>query len=179
MTKIQIAQYSIQQFELNTKLFAILFQKTPSHMVKWRLKEDQWNMLEIVGHLIDEEIEDFRLRTKMAIEKPGQTPHSIDPVGWVEDREYANQDFDKQTKLFLEERAKSLTWLQSLDLKTVPWKNGYEHPARGFLDAWFYFTNWLAHDHHHIRQINRLQYAFLREQVGKDLAYAGNHEVFK
>jgi len=179
MQQNQIAKFILQQLKANREIFARLFQKTTPEMVQWRLKADQWNMLEIVGHLIDEEIEDFRLRTKWTIERPNTSPPPIDPVGWVLSRAYSQRDFQSQVDTFNLEREKSITWLASLDLESIQWNSGYAHPKLGHLDAWHYFTNWLAHDHHHIRQINRLHYGYLREIVEKDLYYAGNHLVFQ
>lgn len=179
MNQFEIAAHIIQQLKANQSIIAQLFQKTTLEMIHWHSKPDHWNMLEIVSHLIDEEIEDFRLRMKWTIEKPGTPPPLIDPEGWVTSRAYDQQDFQSQVNTFKLEREKSIQWLESLNLHSVQWNSGYKHPKLGHLDTWHYFTNWLAHDHHHIRQINRLQYAYLREVVGQDLYYAGNHLVFQ
>jgi hypothetical protein len=37
-----------------------------------------------------------------------------------------------------------------------------------------FLCNWLAHDQHHIRQLNTLQHEYLREKTGEDLKYAGD-----
>ena len=36
-----------------------------------------------------------------------------------------------------------------------------------------FLNNWLAHDYHHIRQINAIQYDFLKSSSGEALNYAG------
>jgi hypothetical protein len=35
-------------------------------------------------------------------------------------------------------------------------------------------ANWLAHDYHHIRQVNRRLYEYLQFKSKANLAYAGN-----
>ncbi len=71
-------------------------------------------LLEIVSHLLDEEREDFRTRTRHLLEKPGDPFAPIDPEGWVSARDYIHQEFEQTLQFFLEEREQSLQWLQSL-----------------------------------------------------------------
>src|SRR6186713_2999568 len=107
----------------NQKTFAALFQGIPSEEITWRPKPEKWNLLEIVCHLYDEEREDFRARLKHVLESPGAPLPSIDPVGWVTERKYLQQDYEDRLKKFLEERTQSVAWLQSLS--NPPWYNAY------------------------------------------------------
>ena len=39
----------------------------------------------------------------------------IDPVGWVKSKDYINQDYEEVLQKFLEERKRSVEWLNSLE----------------------------------------------------------------
>ena len=129
-------------------------------------------MLEIVCHLLDEEVEDFRTRTKQVLEDPKKALPPIDPVGWVKQRKYIEQDFEETLARFIEERDNSLRWIRSL--KIVNWDNAYQHPKFGPMTAKLFISNWLAHDYLHIRQILYLKRGFHEATSEESLAYAGN-----
>ena len=163
--------YIIGELARNREVYRNLLEGLPSELYSWKPQPEKWCLLEIVCHLYDEEREDFRTRVRQTLEKPGTTPPPIDPVGWVSQRQYFEQDYDSMLRQFLDERATSVRWLQQL---TAPqWDNHYEHPKLGALSAKLFFTNWLAHDYLHFRQITRLKYDYLRQTTGESLAYAG------
>ena len=59
---------------------------------RWRPADGAWSILEVVRHLGDEEVEDFRMRLRMTLERPEEDWPGIDPEGWalgkrIEDRE--------------------------------------------------------------------------------------------
>jgi hypothetical protein len=82
------------------------------------------------------------------------------------------QDYAAKLAEFLDERAKSVAWLELLS--NPQWSNAYQHPKLGPLSAELFLANWLAHDYIHIRQLNRLTFEYLQHQSGIDLSYAGN-----
>lgn len=96
----------------------------------------------------------------------------IDPQGWVKARDYAGQSFSEKVNGFLLERETSISMLRALE--KPDWNNTYHHPALGAFTAYQFLVNWLAHDYHHIRQINRRLYEYLKHQSPADLSYAGN-----
>ena len=138
----------------------------------WKQNPEKWCLLEIICHLYDEEREDFRTRTKQVLESPELLLPKIDPVGWVIERKYLQQNFSEKLKDFLSEREQSVKWLQSL--KNPKWENAYNHPKLGKMTAKLILTNWLAHDYLHIRQITKLKYDHLKSKSDADLSYAGN-----
>ena len=148
----------------------LLSGKTGSEYL-WRPEPGKWNLLEIVCHLLDEEREDFRDRVKHTLENSLAAMKPINPVGWVLERNYASQDYEKTLRSFLSERSDSVAWLQTLT--HANWENAHRHPKLGTLSARLFLVNWLAHDYLHIRQIIRYNYQFLQEQTGMDLQYAG------
>lgn len=82
------------------------------------------------------------------------------------------QDFTEALQQFLDARAASLQWLGALE--DPSWENSYQHEKMGPLSARFFLENWLAHDHLHLRQINRRKYEYLRAHVTNALDYAGD-----
>lgn len=161
----------IQKLASNHNIFKTLFSNLQPEEITWKRKEEKWCLLEILCHLYDEEREDFRTRVRYCLETPNLTLPEIDPVGWVKGRQYMQQDFATKLTAFLAEREASIAWLQGLE--NPEWSNGSIHPRFGPRTAAFFLHNWLAHDYLHIRQITRLQYDYLGEQGGIDLAYAG------
>ena len=72
---------------------------------------------------------------------------------------------------FLAERDASVDWLWKL--VDPPWGNVHDHPKLGPMSAEQFLVNWVAHDMHHIRQINNLRYGYLASVSSKPLDYAG------
>lgn len=162
----------IKGLEKNKKVFEALLDVPHDDLIRFKPKEDSWCFLEIVCHLIDEEVEDFRARvnhTLVSLESPFK---SISPRTWPYDRKYLNQDFNVKSNEFLQEREKSIHWLKNLPASN--WNQEFIHPDLGKISAKRFLHNWLAHDYLHIRQLNALKYAFLEKRTGQDLTYAGN-----
>ena len=140
---------------------------------RWKPAPTEWSMLEVVCHLYDEEREDFRQRTRLALEDPSQEWPAIDPPGWVTTRRYAERDLAVTLDAFVAERQASLAWLQSLD--APDWDRGRRHPAGFTLHAGDLLLSWLAHDLWHIRQLADLHREYLGAVAAPpyDIGYAG------
>ena len=164
--------YIIRELEKNKYVFKELLKNLDSKIVYWKSDPHKWCLLEIVCHLQDEECEDFRTRLKTTLENNGQEFIRIDPAGWVSSRRYIEKDFKTELNEFLIEREKSITFLE--ELVEPKWDNFYEHPKFGNLSAELFFTNWLAHDYLHIRQITKLKFDYLATSTNEKLNYAGD-----
>ncbi|WP_343487820.1 DinB family protein [Allomuricauda sp. d1] len=162
----------ISEFQRNKLTFENLLGELSNEIIRWRASAKRWCLLEIVCHLLDEEVEDFRARTKHALESPELPLKSINPVGWLQERNYLEQNFEETLKKFLFERQVSIEWLKSLE--NPNWENAIENADLGKISAKSFLFNWLAHDYHHIRQINAIKRDYLKFTSGDDLAYAGN-----
>ena len=162
----------IQELSRNRNVFKELFSGLTEEEYLWKTEPNKWCMLEIICHLYDEEREDFRTRTRQVLESPEKSLPPIDPAGWVKERGYMQQNFEKKLDAFLKERDQSVDWLQSL--KSPKWDNAYNHPKFGPMTAKMFLSNWLAHDYLHIRQITRLKYDRLGQITDETLNYAGN-----
>ncbi len=161
----------ISELKRNKGVFSAFLKETSEQQYLWKPEPSKWCLLEVACHLYDEEREDFRARLKHVLENPELPLPPIDPLAWVSDRSYLQQDYNKVVSNFLKEREKSVEWLKSLE--SPKWENTYAHPKPGKLSASIFLANWVAHDDLHFRQITRLKYGWLREMAGEDLSYAG------
>ena len=162
----------ITQLSANQSVFKSLLAGLREQEYLWKSNPEKWCLLEIVCHLYDEEREDFKTRVKHVLETPDLALPSFDPVGWVMERKYIEQDYSNKLNEFLKERDRSVIWLRSL--ADPPWSNAYEHPKFGKMTAKMFLTNWLAHDYLHIRQILNLKFEYLKKVTGETLVYAGD-----
>ncbi len=161
----------ISELLRNKDIFRSLLIGLPIEQYKWKPSHDKWSLLEISCHLYDEEREDFRTRTKYVLELPEHPLPTFDPIKWVEERSYIQQDFNSMTAKFIMERELSVEWLQSL--ANPNWENAYEHPKFGKMTAKMFLTNWLAHDYLHIRQIISVKFDYFKQISNESFAYAG------
>ena len=155
----------------NKNIFKSLLNDTTEAGYLWKQNPKKWCLLEIICHLCDEEREDFYKRTKHLLETPRKPFSPIDPVGWVQERKYLEQNFDRKLQEFLALRQQSVEWLQALE--SPPWENAMKHPKFGLMTAKLFLSNWLAHDYLHFRQIVKLRYDYLQQHTQENLTYAG------
>jgi hypothetical protein len=162
----------IQQLDENRKSFKALLSDLSPKLVHWKPEEDKWSLLEIVCHLYDEEREDFRTRVRSVLTDPAKPLPKFDPIKWVKERNYKQENYDQKLRDFLVEREDSVTWLRSLS--DPAWDNEYRHERLGPMSAELFLNNWLAHDYFHLRQIVKNKYLYLKEHVITSLDYAGD-----
>jgi hypothetical protein len=144
----------------------------PPEQFRWKPAPDKWSILEVLCHLGDEEVDDFRTRLDLTLHRPGAAWPPIHPSAWAVERRYNEQDPAVALRRVLEERERSLAWLATLS--DPDWEKGYQHPQAGLIRAGDLALSWAAHDLLHIRQIDRLHYHWL-EQEGQPYSpdYAG------
>lgn len=127
---------------------------------RWRLPSGGWSILEVVCHLKDEEMDDFRQRLRLTLEDPAREWPKMDTEAWVTERRYQERSLKPELDAFLAERRKSLDWLRGLE--APDWSRAHAHPRLGSMAAGDLLVSWVAHDLLHIRQIARLQYEYAR-----------------
>ncbi|MBK7672708.1 MAG: DinB family protein [bacterium] len=143
-----------------------------SSQAAWRPAPDQWSLLEIACHLLDEEREDFRVRLDYTLHRPGEAWPTIDPTGWVRSHDYAGREFAATMAAFAEERGRSLDWLRAL--RDPDWDAAYQHPRLGVIRAGDLLASWCAHDVLHLRQMARWHWRRLQDEAGPfGTGYAG------
>lgn len=139
---------------------------------RWRGPGDAWSILEIVSHIADEEVEDFRTRVDLTLSNPDAPWPPIDPEGVAVERRYNENDLAAVTARFLEERAASVEWLRGL--RDPDWTNTFNHPSIGVIRAGDILASWAAHDVLHLRQIAKRRFQMIERDAGEyRTRYAG------
>ena len=140
-------------------------------VLRERENEKRWSPLEILAHVRDEEIEDFRARARAAFSGEALVLN-LDPEGWVTSRRYNEMDPGAVYLDFARERAESCRWLETLDVKDF--SRGVEHPKIGVLRMGDFIAAWRMHDLLHMRQFaTALAVAAGRRMKGWRMDYAG------
>jgi hypothetical protein len=140
----------------------------------WRARppDGGWSILEVVVHLLDEEVEDFRPRVRLMVEDPTRAWTPIDPEGAVLARRYNERDPAEVLRRFRDERVASLAWLRGLS--NPRWENSSVRPNGHVLRAGDVMASWPAHDARHLTQIaKRLYWLAARDGAPYDVGYAG------
>ncbi|GAB5523770.1 MAG: DinB family protein [Roseivirga sp.] len=163
--------YIVNQLEKHKAVIPALLTTASQGAHLWKASPDTWCLLEVVCHLVDEEIDDFRTRLKTALAPEIHPFIPINPVAWVSEHSYMEQDYQQKVTDWVAEREKSLNWLKSLE--HPDWNSAFVHDQLGPMTAGKILANWLAHDYMHIRQILRIKHAYLAETSEQDLSYAG------
>lgn len=143
-----------------------------SEQAHWKPRPEDWSLVEVMAHLYDEEREDFRARIKLIFADPEQSWPGIDPEGWAVERRYNERQLGDVLNDFLEERQRSIDWLNSLE--APDWDLAGTHPLGFSMAAGHLLAAWVAHDFLHIRQMNALLYKWTVQQVKPyTVMYAG------
>jgi len=128
-------------------------------LARFRPAPGKWSILEILGHLVDEERLDFRARIESTLARPDDAWPAIDPERWVREQDFNAHTIDALLTSFLTERRRSLAWLAGLH--GADWGLAHRHPTLGDFTAASLLCAWAAHDVLHIRQIGGVLYAHL------------------
>jgi hypothetical protein len=125
----------------------------------WRPAPGKWSIVEVINHLYDEEMSDFRLRLHILLKRPKDPWPPMDPEAWCRDRRYNERRLFESLETFTVERNKSIEWLG--ELTDVDWDLCRDHSRLGPLHAGDLLAAWVAHDYLHIAQMARLHTAYI------------------
>src|SRR5262245_60410456 len=128
MTTIQ-PDNIIRRLEHFGAAFPALLEGVTIDDARWKPPSGAWSILEIVAHLGDEEVEDFRARLTLVLKDPTEPWPKLDPEGVAVSRRYNEMDLGTCVRRFVDERRKSVAWLRSL--KNPDWSLAYVHPKFG------------------------------------------------
>ncbi len=163
----------VDRLENFARVLPVLVHSTPDIDALWRPPSGHWSILEIVCHLADEEVEDFRTRLHLTLENPERPWPPIDPEKAAVDRHYNSQNLTEAVARFVGERNRSVEWLGSLS--QPDWNQAHVHSRFGAIAAGQILAAWVAHDQLHLRQIAKRFYELGARDArpyGND--YAGN-----
>lgn len=131
----------------------------PEEQARWRPEPGKWSILEVINHLYDEEMSDFRLCLHILLNRPKDPWPPMAPEAWCRDRHYNERRLFESLETFTVERNKSIQWLG--ELTDVDWELSREGPKPGLLHAGDLLAAWVAHDYLHIAQLSRLHGAYI------------------
>jgi hypothetical protein len=155
----------------NGQAIQALVRGVPDEHARWKPGPDDWSMLEVINHLYDEEIEDFRAHLDLILHHADEPWPPIDPQGWVTARRYNERSLGESLRNLAGARQESLAWLRGLS--APDWQAAYPTPF-GEITAGDMLASWLAHDVLHLRQLVELQWAYADRLVQPyDVRYAG------
>ncbi|MCC6564583.1 MAG: DinB family protein [Chloroflexi bacterium] len=162
--------YCVEQLTTNAQTIEALCAGLPADHARWKPDAGRWSVLEVMGHLVDEEREDFRPFITTTFQGKPKTPH--DPGAWILERGYNQRDLGGLVTQFREERDRSLEWLHTqadADWSTaVPFSKWFGFRAGDVL------ASWVAHDLLHLRQLVELKYGYIAIALARyDIQYAG------
>ncbi len=168
-------KFLLQRLDDFERVLPALVSNLSDVQMRWKPPSGNWSVLEIVCHLCDEEVHDFRARLMATIDDPSQKWPEIDPEKTVVDQQFNQRDPADAIEQFVFERKKSLTWLRSiLDHASVNWNVAYQRSKFGPIKAGDLLASWVAHDQLHTRQIaKRIFELTVRESPTFSIAYAG------
>lgn len=159
------------QFAENPKRFRALLAGVTTEQARFKPSAGSWSMLEVINHLYDEEIHDFRSHLDFILHPEGKQWKPIAPQAWVKLRKYNRRTLAPSLENFLRERRRSIRWLDSLG--KVDWDTKYVSKF-GTMKAGDMFACWVAHDGLHLRQFAELHRALVEQAVKPyKIGYAG------
>lgn len=147
-----------QQMARQAEAIRALAQGISDEPARWKPSPDHWSILEVINHLYDEEIEDFRTHLDLILHHPSDPWPSIDPQGWVTERRYNEREIAESLGSFLDARKESIAWLGGL--ASPNWDAAFQ-ATWGQITAGDMFASWAAHDLLHLRQLVELQRAYV------------------
>lgn len=151
-------EFFMSRMSANVDTIVSLTKGVGEEQARWRPAPDKWSILEVIGHLCDEEQFDFRTRIDSTINQPGEEWPPFDPLQWMSERNYNEGILEETLQTWIDERRRSIEWLHALS--SPDWNKSYTHPAIGELRAGDLLAAWLAHDMLHIRQLAGLHAAY-------------------
>lgn len=132
----------------------------PPEEARRRPAPEAWSALEVLGHLIEEERNDFRPRLEVVLFRPEQPWASVEPASAPAAPDYNQRDPEDLVNEFMNERQRSVVWLDRIK-ETANWEATYQAPF-GLIRAGDLLAAWVAHDTLHMRQLVELRYACVR-----------------
>ncbi len=162
----------LAELESNAETIRALVNGISQQEAQVKPAPEAWSILEVVSHLYDEEINDFRPRLDIMLHRPTEPFAANDSAAAVTERSYNERDLAEMLEAFLAERRKSLAWVKGL--ANANWDVSYTTPWRT-LTAGDMFTSWVAHDTLHLRQLVELRHDLIvRLSQPYDTDYAGD-----
>ncbi|MBO6512950.1 MAG: DinB family protein [Phycisphaerales bacterium] len=164
----------IERLERFLTTFPALIEAFAPEDLTWKPDAMSWSVHEIICHMADEEVLDFRTRVLSTLTDPSKPWPPIDPVGIAITRDYPSLDRATELNRWINDRTQSISLLRTLE--SPDWSSAHQHPKFGPMIAIDLLAAWSAHDALHARQIvKRLHQLASRDAGPKSTTqYAGD-----
>lgn len=163
---------AIKQLRQQGQAITALASGLTDREARWKPDSSNWSILEVLNHLVDEEVLDFRRHLDHLLHTPEDPWPEIDPGGWVIEKKYNETQLEKTLQTFRTEREKSIAWLH--EQSRPNWGSAVNF-SWGSLNAGDMLSSWLAHDLLHLRQLIELRYSLTLSACEPfSVEYAGN-----
>ena len=144
----------------------------------WRASEEDWSILEIVCHLIDEDLDDFGTRLRLLLESPESDWPKVEPQAVANERGYRDRKLSTVLCEFMAVRRTKIGWLRTMidaDYEVEARHPALNHPVHGAMSAGSLLASWCAHDALHLRQVAHRLHQLTDFRAGDhDIGYAGD-----
>lgn len=144
----------------------------------WRPTEQDWSILEIICHLMDEDLDDFGTRLRLLLESPDSDWPMIDPPAAATNRGYRDRNPASAIREFAAVRRTNVEWLRTTvaaDYSIAARHPRLDHPRFGAMRAGDLLAAWCAHDALHLRQLARRLHQLTDLHAGEHrTGYAGD-----
>lgn len=158
------AEYCIESLAHFPKTLSVLIRNADAHTLSRRGHDTiGWSIVEILCHLADEEVEDFRVRLELTLTDPSGAWPGIDPEGVAVSRAYRQQEPQQALRRFVSAREVNVRWLRLLD--APDWSSEHTHARFGSMRAGDLLASWAAHDWLHLRQITKRLFESVQTEV--------------
>ena len=149
-----------------------LVKDLPADQARWRPAEGGLSILEIVGHLCDREVHEFRPRLDLTLTAPERPWPRVETADGLGELNYIERVLEREAERFQRERLKSVQWLKGLG--AANWTSTHEDPKLGPGRAGDLLVSWASHDALMTRAIASRTYDLCqRDAPGFTSAYAG------
>lgn len=122
--------------------------------LQWKPAMDRWSISEVLSHLADAEVNAFRERVRLMMEKNDPPIEGYDQEAAYAAGKYSGQKGREALKLFCHERDRSLSFLRYVSPAVLARKG--QHAKIGPITVAQIMNEWAFHDLGHIRQIAEL-----------------------
>ncbi len=167
--------FHVRALERFPALLCSLVEEVDASAMRWKPDAKSWAIVEILGHLVREEREDFKPRLERTLRDPTEPWPTMDPQGDV--ATFMDIEGDPQAFLndFMSERQRNLAWLASLGpLDAIDWTSAHHHPKGFVVRAGDLLSAWPDHDTLHARQIIKRRHQLIERAAGEyTCIYAG------
>lgn len=142
----------------------------PSEWLSFRERPDGWTALDVVGHLIHGEDDDWLPRATIILTEGERRPFPpFDQQGHV--AKYGTMSIEQLLGLFEKRRDERLKEFKGLRLSPSDLEKVGIHPAFGRVTLRQLLATWVAHDLNHLWQLNRILARRYRTDVGPWTAF--------